>query len=137
MEENEDLSTYRFNKDNVIRLIAIGISNQVSKARGSVVSITTSNILGRLNGDKPIIGYTAWRGILKYFLDALVAKGYMTVYKKGTKKPHKGSTKPHNTVRVHVYMIPKRLNHNIPNPLFSTNPELIYLFLKGILSNVD
>jgi len=130
MEENEDLSTYRFNKDNVIRLIAIGISNQVLKARGSVVSITTSNILGRLNGDKPIIGYVAWRGILKYFLDALVAKGYMTVYRKGTKKPS-------NTARVHVYIIPKKLKHNIPNPLFSTNPELIYLFLKGILSNVD
>jgi hypothetical protein len=130
MEENEDLSTYRFNKDNVIRLIAIGISNQVSKARGSAVSITTSNILGRLNGDKPIIGYVAWRGILKYFLDALVSKGYMTVYRKGTKNPR-------NTARVHVYIIPKRLQHGIPNPLFSTNPELIYLFLKGILSNVD
>jgi len=125
-----DLSTYRFNKNNVIRLIAIGISNQVSKARGSVVSITTSNILGELNGGKPIIGYTAWRGILKYFLDALVSKGYMSIYRKGTKKPY-------NTARVHVYLIPKRLKHNIPNPLFSTNPELIYLFLKGILSNVD
>jgi len=125
-----DLSTYRFNKDNVIRLMAIGISNQVSKARGSVVSITTSNILGELNGGKPIIGYTAWRGILKYFLDALVSKGYMSIYRKGTKKPY-------NTARVHVYLIPKRLKHNIPNPLFSTNPELIYLFLKGILSNVD
>jgi len=125
-----DLSTYRFNKNNVIRLMAIGISNQVSKARGSVVSITTSNILGELNGGKPIIGYTAWRGILKYFLDALVSKGYMSIYRKGTKKPY-------NTARVHVYLIPKRLKHNIPNPLFSTNPELIYLFLKGILSNVD
>jgi len=129
MEEN-DLSTYRFNKNNVIRLMAIGISNQVSKARGSVVSITTSNILGELNGGKPIIGYTAWRGILKYFLDALVSKGYMSIYRKGTKKPR-------NTARVHVYIIPKRLKHNIPNPLFSTDPELIYLFLKGILSNVD
>ncbi|MFP3307412.1 MAG: hypothetical protein RXN93_08810 [Thermocladium sp.] len=125
-----DLSTYRFNKNNVIRLMAIGISNQVSKARGSVVSITTSNILGELNGGKPIIGYIAWRGILKYFLDALVSKGYMSIYRKGTKKPY-------NTARVHVYLIPKRLKHNIPNPLFSTNPELIYLFLKGILSNVD
>ncbi len=111
--ENE-LSTYRFNKDNVIRLMAIGISNQVSKARGSVVSITTSNILGELNGGKPIIGYTAWRGILKYFLDALVSKGYMSIYRKGTKKPY-------NTARVHVYLIPKRLKHNIPNHNSSFN----------------
>jgi len=130
MEVNGDLSTYRFNKDNVIRLIAIGISNQVSKAKGSAVSITTSNILGELNGGEPIIGHTARRGIVKYFLDALVSKGYMIVYRKGSKKPR-------NTARVHVYIIPKKLKHNIPNPLFSADPNLIYVFLESVLSDVD
>jgi len=130
MSKDKDLSSYRFNKESTLQLIAVGISNQVSKARGSVVSITTSNILSELNGDKPIIGFVAWRSIVKYFLDALVSRGYMTVYRKGNKKPY-------NTARVHVYMIPKRLRHNIPNPLFSTDPNLIYVFLKSVLSNVD
>lgn len=118
--EAELSKIFRTDKESIIELFSSVISKKVRSAKGSAINVRTGDMFNELIGRSSVTGYVAYRSLLTYYLNYLASKGYAIANR----------TRYHN-----VFTIPKRINGNIVNPLFNSDPELLKVFLKSILGD--